>query len=103
MDGLDRTPGLRLLELARAQQRGPSYDRVERRPQLVRHEREELVLHANRALGGLPVRNMPLQLVALLRQQLALTGDSLGLDVQRHQDRDLRSQNLGIERLREVV
>ena len=57
VDDLDRAPRGRLVQLARQEHLRPPEDRVQRRPQLVRERRQELVLRAvrldQRRLGAL--------------------------------------------------
>jgi hypothetical protein len=54
LDGLERALLLGLVELPRAEEARPAEDGVERRAQLVRDRRQELVLDARRPLGRQP-------------------------------------------------
>src|SRR5205085_12306700 len=56
LDRLERMLGLVLAQLSAAQHADPTDDRVERRPQLVRDRREELVLRAVRLFEHLRER-----------------------------------------------
>ena len=76
-DGVDRAVPQLLVGARAAQDLGPSEDRVQRRPELVRQRREKMILRSVRFFGLAPRGLLAQQLNALFFRLLAI-GDVVG-------------------------
>jgi hypothetical protein len=102
-DRLQRAHLGRRVEPPRLQQLHPADDRGQRRAQLVRDHRQEVILGLARQLGRLARRQLLGGEAIFLAQPRRLLLEQLAALIQLDEERDLGAQEVGIERLGDVV